>query len=178
MIDPREYGEALLMLSEETGRTEEVLRQLGDVKAALAENPDYIRLLDTPSLPADRRTAFLDEAFSGFDRDLLNLMKLLCEKRSFFRLPAVADSFSLLYDEKAGIERVTAVSAVAMSESQIARLTEKLAKETGKTVVVKNVVDPKVLGGLRLEYRGIQKDGTLLAGLSRIEKALKSANVP
>lgn len=178
MIDPREYGEALLMLSEESGSSEETLRQLGVIKDALAENPEYVRLLDTPSLAADRRLALLDEAFSGFDRNLLNLLKILCGKRSFYMLPAIAERYSLLYDEKAGIERVTAVSAVPLTEEQIGRLSAKLAAETGKKIAVKNVVDPKVLGGMRLEYSGVQKDGTLLAGLSRIEKALKAAKLP
>ncbi|MBP1588343.1 MAG: ATP synthase F1 subunit delta [Clostridia bacterium] len=178
MIDPREYGEALLMLAGETGSTEEILGQLDVISGALTEDPEYVRLLDTPSLPADRRLALLEEAFSGFDRNLLNLMKILCEKRSFYKLPAIAKSYSDLYDEKAGIERVTAVSAVALSDEQLSRLAGKLAAETGKKIVIRNVVDPKVLGGMRLEYRGIQKDGTLLSGLSRIEKALKSAKLP
>ncbi len=172
MADANEYGKALLMLSLEKGSAEKVLEELTVVKNALKENPKYTDLADTPALPSSLRMGLVDEAFGGFDEYLLNLLKILCEKREFYKVPAICDSFSGYYDESIGRLRVSAVTAVPMTPEQKASLREKLERKTGKTVVVDNIVDPKVIGGVRLRYAGVQLDGTLRANLDAMEKRL------
>ncbi|MBO7397564.1 MAG: ATP synthase F1 subunit delta [Clostridia bacterium] len=177
MIDAGEYGKALLLLTEERGTTESVLADTETVSRILCEFPKYATLADTPALPTSERLALVGEAFSGLDTDLVSLLKILCEKREFFRTESVLKAYREACDEVRGIERVTAVTAVPMSESQLGKLREKLEAETGRQIVIKNVVDPSVLGGINLRYGGIQRDGSLKAALARIKKALLAAKV-
>ena len=67
---------------------------------------------------------------------------------------------------------MVAVSAVPMNKEQIAALSQKLAKKTGKTVFLENEVDPSILGGLRLRYAGIQIDASLRTKLDALEKQI------
>ena len=71
-----------------------------------------------------------------------------------------------------GILPVRAVTAVALTESQAQKLTEKLQKLTGKTVELENFVDPSVLGGVRLDYDGKRVDGTVKNRLDSIRELL------
>lgn len=177
MADANEYGKALLLLSEENGRAEAVLEELSDIKAVIGENPGYIELADTPALSSSVRIGLISDAFSGIDPNLLNLLKLLCEKREFYKISAVAGSFVKFYDESIGRLRVTAVTAVPMADAQTEALKEKLEAKTGKTVVIENIVDPAVLGGVKLRYAGVQLDGTLRANLTALEKKLEELKV-
>ena len=81
--------------------------------------------------------------------------------------------YAALYDEARGIERVEAVTAVAMTEKQLSALTNKLAALTGKSIVIRNTIDPTILGGVVLRYAGTQLDGSLRARLESFEKSLK-----
>ena len=173
MIDAKEYGKALFLLTEETRTTKTVAEELLGVKKLLCENPRYIKLLDTPALAKEEKLALVDRAFASLDGNLLNFLKILCEKHALYQLPRVADVYAALYDEARGIERVEAVTAVAMTEKQLSALTNKLAALTGKSIVIRNTIDPTILGGVVLRYAGTQLDGSLRARLETFEKSLK-----
>ena len=66
------------------------------------------------------------------------------------------------------------MTAVAMSEGQIAALKAKLIAETGKKIIIKNTVDPTILGGVKLRYSGKQIDGSVKTRLDAFSESLKN----
>ena len=173
MIDAKEYGKALFLLTEEEGTTDAVSEDLQTVQKLLRENPKYEKLLDTPALTKEEKLRLIDRAFSSLHETVLNLTKILCEKHSVYQFSRVADSYAVLCDEARGIERAEVLTAVAMTQQQISALTARLCKLTGKTVIIKNTVSPEILGGVVLRYAGKQLDGSLKARLEGFEKSLK-----
>ena len=173
MIDAKEYGKALFLLTEEDGTTKAVAEELRAVQKLLRENPRYEKLLDTPALSKEEKLQLIDRAFSSMNESLVNLLKILCEKHSVYRFSGVADAYAALYDESRGIERVQALTAVAMTAKQLELLSAKLSFSTGKTVIVENTVDPSLLGGMVLRMAGKQLDGSVRARLCALEKSLK-----
>ena len=174
MTDAKEYGLALFALAEESGRVEAILGDLKTICGVFRDTPEYKKLLDTPAIPKNERLALVNEAFTSVDEYALNTLKILCERRSARLFESVAEAFEAEYDRVRGIERVTAVTAVAMSDGQIAALTSKLEKITGKTVIVKNTVDPSILGGVKLRYMGIQLDGSIKTRLDSFSESLSN----
>lgn len=166
------YSDALFMLAEELGETEAVKQDVEALIALISENPTYTDLLDTPALNKDERLALADEAFKSFNKSLLNLIKILSEKRHARLLRGIAEDFLATYDKSRGIEKVDAISAVPLSEKQIERLRAKLEKITGKQIIVRNTIDPTLLGGMKLRYMGIQLDGSVRTKLDSFEKSL------
>ena len=173
MIDAKEYGKALFLLTEEDGTTAAVAEELEALREILRENPRYEKLLDTPALAKDEKLLLIDRAFSTLHENLVNLIKILCERHSVYQLPRIAGIYADLYDEARGIERVEALTAVAMTPRQMEAMRAKLSRMTGKTVIVRNTVDPSVLGGVVLRYAGKQFDGSVKARLDALEKSLK-----
>ncbi|MCL2654305.1 MAG: F0F1 ATP synthase subunit delta [Coriobacteriia bacterium] len=57
------------------------------------------------------------------------------------------------------------VTATALSPDAKAQLIEKLGQRVGGTVVLNEVVDPSVLGGIRITLAGQEFDGTLVTQL-------------
>ena len=174
MTDTKEYGLALFSLAEESGRVDAILKDLKTVCEAFHAAPEYKRLLDTPALSKSERLALVSEAFGSIDEYALNTLKILCEHRSVEHFESVAEAFAAEYDRSRGIERVTAVTAVAMSDKQIEALTARLEKITAKTVIIKNVVDPSILGGVKLQYMGVQHDGSIKSRLDSLSKSLSN----
>ncbi|MBQ2793462.1 MAG: ATP synthase F1 subunit delta [Clostridia bacterium] len=172
MINAIEYGRALFLLTEEVGSTERVREDVTVLIAAIEENPDVIKLLDTPAVSKAERLSVIDKILSSVDVNLCSLVKMLAEKREAHSLIKVLKAYLSVYDEARGIERVEAITAIPLSEEQVKRLTDRLAKRTGKTVIVTNTVDPSILGGIKLRYMGIQLDGSLKTRLDGFEKSL------
>ena len=169
-----EYGYALFTLCLEGGSEGAMLEDIRSADKVLTDNPDYLKLMDTPALPKEEKLRLIDEAFGGLSADLVSLIKILAGKRSLYSYREVFDSFYSAYDEARGIERVEALTAVEMTDGQIEKLAEKLHALTGKTVIVKNTVKPDILGGVILRYSGIQLDGSVKSRLDAFSERLKN----
>ena len=174
MAMQNEYAKALFLLSEENENSDTMLSDVKLVSQIFSENPDYVRLLDTPAISKNEKLVLIDEAFSSITPNLKNLLKILSEKHIVFLFSEIEKGFVTLYNESRGIEHVEAVTAVSMSDAQIEKMKEKLAKMTGKTIIIKNTVDKNILGGVKLRYSGIQLDGSLKTRLDSFEKSLKN----
>ena len=109
------YGGALYDLAQEEHLEDALLSDLAGVQAVLDQNPDYLRLLCTPSISKDERRRLLDEAWRGqIHPYVLNFMKLLCDNGTLRELSGCAREFRRRYNAAHDILEVRAVTAVAL----------------------------------------------------------------
>ena len=174
MTDAKEYGRALFLITEEDSKSKNVLADVKAAECVFQANPEYVKLLDSPALSKEERVGLVGKAFSSVDEMLLNLIKILTERREVHLFSKIAEEYSVLYDASRGIERVEAITARPMTEKQKALMTEKLGKTLAKTVILTNTVDPSILGGVKLRYLGTQLDGSVKTRLTKFEDALKN----
>ena len=168
-----EYGRALFLLAKEIGSTEEIKCDLTAAVKAMEKAPEYTKILDTPAIAKEEKLKLSDEAFRGLSEYVVNLIKMLAEKRLTYSIGKISEHFIKRYDDANGIERVDAVTVVPMTDAQIRKLEAKLKDITGKKqIVVKNTVDPAMLGGMKLRYSGIQLDGSIRTRLDSFEKSI------
>lgn len=169
------YGEALYGLAKEDGLSQVILQQLGLLQGCFDQEPDYLRLLSAPNLPKAERCQILDDCFRGkVEPYVLNFLKILTEKGYIRHFSSCVGSYREHYNLDNGIVPVTAVTAVAMTDDQLARLTDKLHLITGKSIELTNRIDPKCLGGVRLDYDGKRVDDTVSHRLDAVRDMLKS----
>lgn len=172
MINETDYGRALFELAREQQADKAVLEELAAVRRILEQEPRYAELLDSPALPKEQRLSLLEKAFGGLSQYHLNFLKILCEKHAVKQYAGCARVYGDLYDEAHQILRATAITAVPMTQAQLSALTDKLRAMTGKTVVVKNTVDARVVGGVQLRLGGIQLDGSIRSRLEDLRRSL------
>lgn len=177
MIDTASYGKALYQLTAENGSDARVLEELDAVEWLLKENPSYTLLLDTPAVSKEEKHGLLRQAFGSFDPMLLNFLCLLCDRRSFYQLPACRTAYRASFDEAHDIVRAEAITAVPMQERQCKALQAKLESITGKNIVLKNSVDPALIGGVTLRYGGVQLSDSIQSRLDRLRRSLDEAIV-
>ena len=169
------YGEALYSLALEESITGQVLSELTVLDTCFRENPDFIRLLSSPNLSKPQRVAILDDSFRGKVQPyVLNFLKILTEKGYMKHFSDCCAAFENHYNLDNGILPVTAITAVALTPEQSAKLTGKLSRVTGKQVKLICKVDPTVLGGVRLDYDGKRLDDTVSHRLDAIRSLLSS----
>lgn len=167
----RVYGGSLYELAAEEALTDTIRVQMSDVQDLFRDNPDYLALLTEPSIAKEERTGLIETAFgSCAERYLVSFLKLLCEKGILREFEGCCEEYTRRYNADHNIAEAVVTSAVALTEEQTAALKAKLEKQTGKTIVLKQRVDPSVVAGLRVELEGKQLDGTVqgrMAGISR-----------
>ena len=169
------YAEALYSLAREEGLSDAILQQLKTLDSCFAQEPDFLRLLGAPNLPKSERCQILDNSFRGqVEPYLLNFLKILTEKGYIRQFPNCVKAYRDLYNQDNGILPVTAITAVALTDAQRAKLTEKLHKITGKQIELLNKLDPTVLGGMRLDYDGKRVDDTVSHRLDAVRSMLQN----
>lgn len=168
------YGQALYDLAAEEGLTEQVQQHLAALQDAFIGEPAFVSLLASHSLSKEERCGILDESFRGKVQPyVLNFLKILTEKGYIRLFSDCCKAYKDLYNADHGILPVSAVTAVALTPQQEEKLKQKLAQITGKTIELTNRVDPKCLGGVRLDYDGKRVDGTVKNRLDTVGAMLK-----
>ena len=169
------YGESLYMLAKEESLSQQIGEQLKVLQLSFRQEPDFVRLLSTPSLTKAERCRILDDSFRGHVHPyVLNFLKILTEKNYMRHFSDCCDAFIALYNQDNGILPVTAVTAVALTAEQAEKLSAKLSKITGKHIELHNRIDPSCLGGVRLDYDGQRLDDTVSHRMDAIRGLLKN----
>lgn len=169
------YGGALYSLAGEEGLTKEILQQLKVLQECFDREPDFLRLLSSSNLPKEERCRIIDDSLRGqVHLYVLNFLKLLTEKGYVRHYSECVSAYREQYNQDNGILPVQAVTAVALTPEQTEKLCGKLSRITGKTIELTNRVDPGCLGGVRLDYNGMQVDDTVSHRLDSIRALLKN----
>lgn len=169
------YGQALYSLAREENLTERILSQLQLVKACFDAEPDYLSLLGSVSLSKPERCQLLDESLSSAVHPyLLNFLKILVEQAKIRYFDDCFAAYQQDYYNDHNILPVTAVTAIALNQSQAQRLKDKLANITGKDILLSNQVDAALMGGVRLEYDGKQLEGSIAQRMQQMRQLLKN----
>ncbi len=168
------YGQSLYELAAGEGMAEPILHELDCCAGLFRENPDYVKLLSTPSISKEERRGVLDRAFDGqVHVYVVSFMKLLVDREAIGELPGCVEAYRHRYYEDNGILEVTVTTALKLDDRMREKLLARLDAVFGKRIILKELVDRSVLGGMRLECAGKRYDGTVKDRLDRIEKGLR-----
>lgn len=166
----REYAEALFMLAKENKKEEEYALQLNVIEKAFNEQMEYKTLLSSPSIPLSERICAIDSAFSGvLDKDVLSFLKLIVEKGRISSFSECVCEYDQLLSGLKNLLTAVVRCVTPLSEKQLTVLKEKLDKITSKNVLIEQVIDKDLLGGIIIEIDGKIIDGSLKNKLSEIK---------
>ena len=169
------YGGALYDLAKDENLTEQIRAELAALDEAFAQEPGFIGLLSSASLPKPERVQVVEDSFRSKTHPyVLNFMKILTEKGYIRHFSGCCKVFRQRYNTDNGILPVTAVTAVPLSDALRQKLTDKIATVTGKRVELTCKVDPDCLGGVRLDYDGKRLDDTVSHRLDAVRGVLKN----
>ena len=169
------YAGALYDLASEEHLEDEILKDLGLVCSCLREMPEYRRLLMTPAVSKEERKNLIKEAWQGnIHQYSLNFLYMLCDGEAVSELLDCETEFKDRYNTDKGIVEVLVTSAVPLSDEQKKKLAAAVEKTIGKTAMLKEKVDPSLIGGLKLQVAGREYDNTIAYHLGSIAQLLKN----
>ena len=169
------YGEALYDLARSEGLDAQILGELSVLNESFGQAPEFLRLLAAPNVPKEERCQIIDSSFRDKVHPyVLNFLKILTEKSYMRHFSDCVKAYRELYNQDNGILPVTAVTAVPMTDKQVAALTMKLQQITGKRIELVSKLDPNVLGGMRLDYDGKRVDDTVAHRMDAVRNMLKN----
>ncbi|MBZ0270585.1 ATP synthase F1 subunit delta [bacterium] len=162
----RRYAKALLEIASGKGAVESYATALTALAEAMA--PELARLA-SPLLAREQRASVVDAiaTAAGAPADVANLLRVLADKGRIGELPSVAQAYAELAALAAGELTARVTSAAPLDDATVGRLRAKLTRKFGKSVTIRPIVDPSVIGGMKTQVGSLVIDGTLAGQLSR-----------
>jgi F-type H+-transporting ATPase subunit delta len=149
-------------------------RRLGELRAVLA-NEEVAAVLTNPTIDVERRMELISAAPHVVDPQATNLAKLLIESDRVGEIAGIAGEFERLVDEAAGRVRATVTTAVELNAGERARVAEGLSQRLGREVRLEVVVDPRILGGLKVQYGDRLVDASVATKLQQLRRRLAAS---
>ena len=169
----RRYAKAVFELAEDERGVDSWSRRLGQLRDVLAD--EQLRaVLTNPTIPAERRLALVSDA--SLDPEVTNLAKLLVESNRVHEIDGIAEEFDQLADDAAGRVRATVTTAVALEPADRDRVATQLSKQLGKEVRMHAEVDPRIVGGLKVQYGDRLIDASVATRLQQLRRRLTEAS--
>lgn len=172
------YARALLDLGIERKNFEQLGRELDRV-AGLFHSAELAQLFRNPKFTVDARKGVLGELLRRVMVSSLtrNFLLLLVDRNRIAYLPAIAEAFHGLADEHSGRVRAEVTVAQKLSEPDAARLRTVLEKLTGKKVIVEQVEDASIIGGVITRIGGRVYDGSVKTQLETLRSSIKRSGI-
>jgi F-type H+-transporting ATPase subunit delta len=168
------YATALVAVAQAEGALAKVEDELFAFAKAAEQNPALREALTDQSLPLENRQALVRDILGRAHPVTINLLSFVIESGRARDLSKITDAFVQL----AASSREHAVaeirSAVPLTDQQRERLQKALSRATGRTVEVKVVVDPTVIGGVVARVDDLVFDGSVASRLEDAKHALRS----
>lgn len=166
------YAKSLIDLAQERDELEAVYNDMLYILAVCKSNKDFVAVLRSPVIKADKKDAILGAVTKGKISVLTTTFnKLLVSKGREIHLPEIAAALVEQYNLIKGINVVKLTTAVPASDELKKSILAKLKAEAGfDNVELETAVNEKLIGGFVLEYDNKLVDASILRDLKDIKK--------
>ncbi|MFC1481439.1 ATP synthase F1 subunit delta [Candidatus Neomarinimicrobiota bacterium] len=167
------FARATLNVAAEMKGTESFLPRM-EVLAVLYRQSDVFRhLLITTHISVDNKLAALKAACGDLLGELeYNVLRQMVERRLGMQLPKIVKAMKQLAADDDPAADLTVFTAVELPETELGNIARGLEQQLGRQLRESSVVDPTLLGGMKLRLGNTLVDGSVASRLEMIRQNL------
>ena len=172
--------DAMMYYADATDATLQVSIELSELHSALLNLPVVRAKLYDYQATSEARVKLFREVFSGKTLNKVTMMLAehatcnLRRRRYLETIQWLINKFS----RHMGESMVTVTTATPLKKEQIKRLVEVYSAKVGRQVHINSVVDPTVLGGMRIQVGDEVTDNTVVAQLQNLHRKVQTEATP
>lgn len=172
--------DAMMYYADATDATLQVSIELSELHSALLNLPVVRAKLYDYQATSEARVKLFHEVFSGktLNKVTMRLAEYatcnLRRRRYLETIQWLINKFS----RHMGESMVTVTTATPLKKEQIKRLVEVYSAKVGRQVHINSVVDPTVLGGMRIQVGDEVTDNTVVAQLQNLHRKVQTEATP
>lgn len=169
----RKFARAALKVAVTMGAVEDFLARFDYLARAFRANKAFRHLLITHRVPLDNKMEVLRQAFRD---DLTELefvvLRMLMQEQLGIQLPGIAKSLAFLAQAEYGQLNLTIFTPQSLSQIELQALGGRIEQSLGRSLQVKGVTDPSLIGGIKLRLGNILVDGSIARRLELLREEL------
>ena len=172
--------DAMMYYADATDATLQVSIELSELHSALLTLPVVRAKLYDYQATSEARVKLFREVFSGKTLNKVT-MRLAEHATCNLRRRRYLEPIQWLinkFPRHMGESMVTVTTATPLKKEQIKRLVEVYSAKVGRQVHINSVVDPTVLGGMRIQVGDEVTDNTVVAQLQNLHRKVQTEATP
>ncbi|MFD1348295.1 F0F1 ATP synthase subunit delta [Oceanobacillus caeni] len=172
------YAEALFELGQEKHILDKFVEEFTVVREVFQTEEQFVKFLTYPGINNDKKKELIEAAFKGCQKDVINSVKLLVERHHTVNVPIIIDHFIQLVNDSKGIAEATVYSVRELSSDELLKVKQSFTKRLKKEKIhITNIVDPSIMGGIKIRVGNTIYDGSISNKLKRFERNIVTANI-
>ena len=172
--------DAMMYYADATDATLQVSIELSELHSALLNLPVVRAKLYDYQATSEARVKLFREVFSGKTLNKVT-MRLAEHATCNLRRRRYLETIQWLinkFSRHMGESMVTVTTATPLSKEQVKKLVEVYSAKVGRQVHINSVVDPTVLGGMRIQVGDEVTDNTVVAQLQNLHRKVQTEATP
>lgn len=166
----RPYAEALFQSGGDAAAAEQL-----QALAAVADDPQLRQFSDNPKVSAAQVFELLSSvAGTPLSTPMQNFLRTIIDNGRVAALPEIAAQFHALVNARSGVSDATVYSAFPIDASALAEVVPVLEKRFARKLNARVVVQPGLIGGIRVVVGDEVLDTSVKARLEQMKLALSA----
>ena len=166
------YASGLLAIARAEGDVDGITDELYRVAGAFAGSEELRDTLTDPRVPLERKHGVVSDLLgSRASAATVSLVEMLVSTGRIGDFSEIVSEMTEMAAASQGEVVAEVRSAVPLDDATVARLAQKLAAATGRSISVRTVVDPKIIGGVVTKVGDTIYDGSVRSRLQELREA-------
>ena len=166
------YAVALYSLKRESNTLLETQQEVKELIKVIKDNPDFLVVLNSSYLSKEERISTVDKVFVSVDEQIKNLIKIVVDNNRSLYLLGIFEDFNSLVNEYRGVKEGLVYSTEPLKEAALKKLEAAISKKEKEPVELRNIVDPSLIGGVKVVINDHIYDGSLKHNLEQLKSDL------
>jgi F-type H+-transporting ATPase subunit delta len=172
-VAAQRYALALFELAQKNGQTGPIREDLHELKKVFQDNEELGQLLESPKLSATKKKELLTDIFKGANPLILNTLSVLVDRKRIDEVIHLVNEFNAYANDAAGVAEAKVYSTRPLTADESQSISTAFAQKVGKqSLRIENIIDPSLIGGIRLQIGNTIYDSSVSAKLERLRRDL------
>ena len=166
------YGLALYSLALEENKIDSWQKDIKTLKSIFEENTDFIMILGSSFISLEERLEIVEKTLVGVDKNIIGLIDVIMENNRTDLILDVFESFNSYCNQYRGVSEGLIYSTLKLDQTVIDQIEKKISKIENNKVDLKNVIDPSLIGGVKIVIKDRIYDGSIKHNIEMMKKDL------
>ena len=167
------YAAALVSIAKEEQKLEQYKLAVLSMRETFASNPELLKLLKSYFISNESKEKVIDELTKEFAlKNLTNFMKLLVLKHKIYLFKDIASEITKGINYELDVYEGFVYSTEPLEKAKILEISEVISKKIHKKVELKNKIDERLIGGVKVVVHDHVFDGSIKYKLETMKEKL------
>lgn len=170
----KHYAIALVEMGIENQCYEALVADLVDVDAKINENLEFKKYLTDKHVAFAKKRESLKHSFQDFISDkTYNFLYLLIKDGKLLALSSILAVATKTHLKSQDLFEIIVESVIPLTAAQEKKIQEKLSQTIKQKLITKNIINPEIIGGLKIFLGDTEIDGSIRGKILRLKKKIE-----